>query len=122
MKSKELLKKIWDSNLPPIPKDDIKDCFAILGQLTKEYKQGKDIADALNIKPVRLRMLILEIRKRMISKFQNPSGKFFIIANQSGYKLSENSDELITYLHNLKKRHKNISAMIKELELALSNN
>jgi hypothetical protein len=73
----------------PTP-DQITSCFKLISLLkTDEYTKGRDLATMLKIKPIQVRQLIQIIRKFMVSKFQNPTGKIFLIATEKGYRLTE---------------------------------
>ncbi len=120
MKRNEIIKQIEENKPQPLGRDKIKKCFAIIFAIGKRTISGKELARLVNLTDVQLRHHILYIRREMI-KFQNPTGKFFIVADKNGYRLTNDKKALKKYLTALLTRYSNIYNQILQLRLILLN-
>lgn len=117
---KQLLNEIEQNKPRELTAEEIRICFKIISFIGIRTVHIKEIADHLKVTDIEARHYILMIRREM-NKFQNPTGMYFIVADQNGYKLTEDEDALETYLNALLKRYKNILSQILQIKLSILN-
>lgn len=82
------------------------------------YKLKKNYG--IDMRDIEIREIIQFLRMNFL-KFQNPTGKYYLIANMNGYIITDKREVLVKYLHTIQYRIEKLEAQAQELKKVVNN-
>ena len=111
-----MFSEVCFKNEKDLSREEIKFCFKIILAMGREQFSLREISEKMGVERKKVKKYIEIIRASMVTKFQNPTGKFFIIKKGKYYEISDILCELEEYRMVILQKQNNLYNQMVELE------